>query len=127
MGKDTECKTCGCQFQFDVSKGINLCPQCGSNELVRKVFLQEKIAAHETLKGKIKDKKFSSKKNPRKEFITGAELRKADGKWMQKERLIDKDNNLYKETVIDPETGKIIHQCKESLDNHMGHGSAKKK
>ena len=43
------------------------------------------------------------------------------------ERCIDKDNNHYKEIVVDPETGEIIHQCEEPLSEHRGHGSDKKK
>lgn len=127
MEKDTECKKCGFQFQFDVSKGVNLCPQCGSNELLREIFVKDKATAHEALRLKIKDKKFSSKKNPRKMLFAGEDLRKADGKWLQKKLLADKDNNLYEKTLTDPETGTIIHHCKEPLDKHTGHGSAKKK
>ena len=44
---------------------------------------------------------------------------------MQKERVIDRDKDQYKETVIDPQTGQVIHQNKEPLSEHFGHGSAK--
>lgn len=46
-------------------------------------------------------------------------------KFMQKLRIIDKEKNLYEETVIDPQTGRIIHHTKEPLSEHTGHGSAK--
>ena len=39
--------------------------------------------------------------------------------------VIDRENDLYKEVVTDPDTGKIIHQCEEPLSEHVGHGSAK--
>lgn len=46
---------------------------------------------------------------------------------VKKIRIIDKDKNLYKETVTDPDTNTIIHHCEEPLDQHVGHGSAKSK
>ena len=51
---------------------------------------------------------------------------KTTGKYMQKERLIDHDNDRYREKVVDPETGKTIHKCDEALSEHRNHGSAKK-
>lgn len=46
---------------------------------------------------------------------------------MKKERLIDRDNDLYKEIVIDPVTGDVVHKCEEPLSKHFGHGSDKTK
>lgn len=42
-------------------------------------------------------------------------------------RLIHRDNDLYREKVVDPDTGEVIHFCEEKLSDHKGHGSAKKK
>jgi hypothetical protein len=58
--------------------------------------------------------------------MTGDELCKIDGKWLEKRRHIDKDQNEYYEQLVDPETGEIIHECREPLDQHRGHGSDKK-
>lgn len=41
------------------------------------------------------------------------------------ERLIDRDHNLYKETVIDSETNEVIHRCEEPLSDHRDRGSAR--
>jgi len=46
---------------------------------------------------------------------------------MHLERLIDRENDWYAETVTDPETGEIVHECKEPLSEHQGHGAAKKR
>jgi hypothetical protein len=32
---------------------------------------------------------------------------------------------LYEEVVIDDETGETIHECREPLSDHTGHGSAR--
>ena len=83
------------------------------------------LEIHDNLRGKVKDINLPLKKNPRLDFFAGDDLRKSDGKWMQKERVIDRDKDQYKETVIDPQTGQVIHQNKEPLSEHFGHGSAK--
>lgn len=48
-------------------------------------------------------------------------------KWVHREKTEDRRNNRYTETVMDPDTGEIIHQTDEPLTEHRGHGSAKKK
>lgn len=109
------------------STALNKCPECGSIKQTIEMGIIEVVGVevHDNLKGKVKDKNFSSKKNPRYEFTEGNELRKSDNKWMKKTRIIDKYNNKYFEKVTDPETGEIIHENEESLSEHFGHGSAK--
>jgi hypothetical protein len=67
------------------------------------------------------------KKNPRLDQFAGADLRKSDGCWMQKERIIDRDRDYYKEVVIDPNDGAVVHKNEEPLSEHFGRGSAKPK
>ena len=55
----------------------------------------------------------------------GDSLHRNSGKWMKLRRVIDRDNDWYEETVINPETGNVIHDCNEPLSAHRGHGSAK--
>ena len=43
------------------------------------------------------------------------------------QRVIDRDNDQYREKVTDYESGEIIHHCEEPLSQHQGHGSAKQK
>ena len=83
------------------------------------------VHMHDSLKAKVKDPSLPSKKNPRVEVFAGSDLRKSDGRWMNKERVIDKDHDYYKETVSDPQTGEVIHRTEEQLSDHFGHGSAK--
>jgi len=80
---------------------------------------------HDSLRGKVKNVTLPSSKNPRVKFFSGDDLRKSDGKWMQKEMVVDRDNNLYKELVTDPQTGEVIRDCEEALSDHVGHGDAK--
>lgn len=103
------------------------CPSCGSIGKIVKVEIQEEVGVelHDNIRAKLKDPAFPSSKNPRVDIFAGDDLRKSDRKWMQKERIIDKDNNKYKEVVIDPNSGETIYHNEEPLTDHYGHGSAK--
>ena len=127
-----KCSTCGHILPSETasSKEEIPCSKCGSIQkdiTVSVEGVEEKVPLHDCVRGKVKDKTMPSKDNPRVDFITGDDLRKKDNKWMKKSRTIDKDNNLYKETVIDPKTNEVVHHCEESLSDHQGHGSAKSK
>ena len=103
----------------------NKCPQCGSIKKIININIAEHLEIHESLKAKGKNVTMPRKKNPRVDIFSGDDLRKSDNRWMKKERVIDKDKNLYKEIVTDPATGKVIHHTEEPLSQHSGHGSAK--
>jgi len=44
---------------------------------------------------------------------------------MHKERIIDREKDLYFEKVKDKETGQVVHECDEPLGEHRWHGSAR--
>ncbi len=96
-------------------------PNCG-NKIIKK-RLEGGIEFHKQLNGKAR--KYGIKK-PFKEFRIGYDFFKKIKKWIYKERYIDRKNNDYEESVIDTDTGKVIHKCKEPLSEHTYHGSAKK-
>jgi hypothetical protein len=73
-----------------------------------------------------KNKTLPSKKNPRLEMLIGDDKWKDKGRWVKKTRIIDRDRKRYRETVVDPETGEVIHHCDEPLPEHKGHGSDKR-
>lgn len=103
------------------------CPKCGSirKDIQMEVVEDVGIEVHDSMKAKVKDPSLPSKKNPRVDIFAGDDIRKSDGTWMKKERVIDRDRDYYKETVIDPKTGKVIHHNEEPLSEHFGHGTAK--
>jgi phage FluMu protein Com len=111
------------------SSDKNKCPNCDSTNQTLSVGFDEDVKAqiHDNVRIKAKDDTFTGKKKLRQDIFSGDDQRKRDGKWMKKQRVIDKDNDYYKEVVIDPETDKVIHECEEKLSEHFGHGSAKNK
>jgi len=63
------------------------------------------------------------------EILTGSELFRKTGQWVNKVRRIDwgRRPRHYEETITDLETGRVIQQHREPLEDHRGHGSAKKR
>lgn len=68
----------------------------------------------------------TGKGKPAVERTAGDVPRRDSGKMVFKFREIDRLRNWYSELVRDKVTGRIIHQCAEPLDQHQGHGSARK-
>ena len=116
-----------CNYKFDVEDknvdNIEHCPNCNSADINRLIILKDNISTHENISGF--SNKQPGKKKPAVEFKAGQEKSTAYNKWVNKNRVIDRENNRYFECVVDPDTGEIIHECCEPLTEHFGHGSAK--
>ncbi len=117
-----QCAKCNAELK----NGSTQCPQCGSVEKNQQLKIGDTVEIYDSLDAKLKDPSLKSDDKLRVHLKTGDDLRKSDGKWMKKERLIDRDNDKYKESVIDPSTGEIVHHCEEALSQHINHGTAKK-
>lgn len=99
------------------------CPTCGSTARLFKKKLEGTVSFHDSVKMKLKAA--PTGKTTMEQF-SGDDLHKKSGRWMTKQRVIDREKDKYKEVVTDPETGKVIHRCDEPLSKHTGHGAAKK-
>ena len=115
------CDKCRKTFQGD---NIKKCPYCDSEYLTIKLTFSDDISLHDKLSAKVKK---DSIKKPIKEIVQGDDYSYSKKKYMSKTRIIDRENDHYYENVSDKETGEIVHECDESLKDHLGHGSAKKK
>ena len=122
--KTVTCRSCGNTGgeEFRLLDGTHRCPKCGSTDLEVHVTLSEQVGVHEKLGLKARR---AERKKPFREVVSGDDLRKSDGKWMDKERVIDWEADTYDEVVIDPQTGKTVYERHEALSDHRGYGSAK--
>ena len=55
----------------------------------------------------------------------GYEFSKDGHHLMSKARILDRNEDCYKELVINTDTGNIVHNVEHPLSEHTGHGSAK--
>jgi hypothetical protein len=86
--------------------------------------LTEGIKIHDGLRFKVKDPSKSGRSKIKSEgFHKYTDSQKAA--LVKRIQVIDRENDQYKELVVDAETGDVIHSCEEPLSKHIGHGSAK--
>lgn len=120
---------CGdCGKELNESSNLALeerkpCPNCNSKKRAMSISISETVQVHEMIGLKAKH---GSGGRPFMEQKVGDDLHRKSGKWVKLERVIDRAKNWYKEIILDPITGKIIHKQEEPLSKHRGHGSAKK-
>jgi DNA-directed RNA polymerase subunit RPC12/RpoP len=119
----TYCGKCKTELDESSDSGVNRkpCPRCGSKS--RNFVEQLRVSAKALAGMRAKHRRGSGK--PIWESRNEPSFSKKSSRLVRHERTIDRENDLYREVVTDLETGKIIHQCKESLSEHVGHGSAK--
>jgi predicted nucleic acid-binding Zn-ribbon protein len=120
-----ECKECGAVLDDPSEENRNPCPKCGSMLRNIKIEITETIKVYDSINYKHKDPTKTRKAKVLAEGFSGYEYSHSRKKTVLKQRLIDRKDDLYREIIIDPETGEVIHKCEESLKQHKGHGSAK--
>ena len=126
MSTSVRCGNCKTILNEDPSIQPNLrtpCHSCGSMARIYDCAITEKIGIAVRMGMKAKRQ---GKGKPFIEQVTEADIQRITNKHMHLDRVINRENDLYKEVVTDPKTGEIIHQCEEPLSKHQGHGSAKR-
>jgi len=56
---------------------------------------------------------------------SGPNFSKSLGRWVWRNVEVDRIRNYYREIVLDPESGEVLHHCEEPLSDHRLHGTAK--
>jgi hypothetical protein len=115
----TTCSDCGCEL----SELTCVCTKCGSKKKTFHLSVYEKITVREGVGMKVKR---LGEKKPYFESLNIPSLFVRINKIVNRIRIIDRENDRYKEVVSQYEDGEIIHECDEKLSDHKGHGSAKK-
>jgi hypothetical protein len=60
------------------------------------------------------------------EEVGGDDLHRKTGLWSRLLRIIDRQNNRYKEEITNAETGEVLRSVDEPLSDHKDRGSARK-
>jgi hypothetical protein len=87
------------------------------------VFIVESVTLRDGLGMKAKR---PGEKRPHIETKAVPDHSKSRDKIVHREQIIDRENDRYFERVTDYESGEVIHECKEPLSQHLGHGADKK-
>jgi hypothetical protein len=120
-----QCHDCE-EFYLQSTKA---CPNCGSTRKRVSISIKSTIGVKSELTSlRYKYPHFRGKNKVRWEWSRKKTVR-GDDKITPVERfvLFDRLNDEYQEIITDLNTGQVIHNCKEPLSQHQGHGSAKKK
>ena len=123
----TSCSQCGAYIEEPQNTALEAptpCSVCGSTARTVEVHIQENLTIHEKIG--LKHKRPGNKK-PIYESVVGSDLHRKSGQWNHLTREIDRENNRYKEVIVNPITGEVIRCVDESLTDHTGRGSAKPK
>lgn len=121
-----ECANCGVEIDTggDTSAHRVPCYKCGGNKRIHNLSIISKIVLRDGIGVKAKR---PGEKKPYVEDKVMPSYSHRFGKHVLHERLIDRDNDHYREVVKDYESGEILHHCEEPLSQHINHGSAKSK
>src|SRR5437764_14424261 len=115
-----KCNNCGTRYEAEPnepSEARTKCPSCGSTARLFFQSCKGEVLAHSKLSYKGKR---GGRGRPFIEGVIGDDLFRKTQKWMRLERIIDHENNHYKEVITDPTTGKVVRHCEELLSKHQG-------
>jgi DNA-directed RNA polymerase subunit RPC12/RpoP len=118
------CGDCGQQIPGarpdDPVERRSACPACGSVRRLVNVYVHDEVTFHSDLK-LVKHRPGDKRSRPAQEQLSGDVL-SADGTWRSRTRVIDRENDMYRETVLNPD-GTIAHHQEHALTEHTRHGS----
>jgi len=108
---------------YTCQDGFGNCPSCGAK---KRIYTKHLIARSILLAG-VRLKAFENGlRKPFIKLIVTPSFSFKIQRWSYLYRLIDRRHDVYHELVTDPKSNSIIHECKEPLSAHKGHGSARK-
>lgn len=117
------CADCGLDFPSEGMDGApqRPCSQCGSTKRHIAVSLSETVGVHDQMRLK---QRRPGVRRPVRELTVGDDLYRKTGEWNHLERDIDRENDRYRERIINPRTGEVIREVDEPLSEHRGRGAA---
>jgi hypothetical protein len=117
----TECLKCGAVLLDEQNGKRDPCPICSGKSRRVSEHCEEELAFYDQYRAK---GKHHGKGRPFFEEKCGADFCFKDQIWYHLVRIVDRENDLYREEITDLQTGKVIRSVFEPLSAHRGHGSA---
>ena len=117
------CFGCEAAFVYDGDPVDAKCPKCSGVHLERFIHVEDQLSAHvlEHVGLVVKDPALPSSRKRRREVRSGRRLEgSGSGRTVGEKWVLDRDLNLYQERIIDVESGAILRDVDEPLDQHRG-------
>ena len=120
--QESRCVVCGAELHEPSGEPPIPCPVCGN--LARKVtvHIHDGFVAHDGIRAK------AFKPSSSKFYLdtrSGPSYYRKGNQWHHLVRIIDRENDLYVETIRVLSTGQLISHVEERLSEHLGHGGGK--
>jgi hypothetical protein len=122
------CKACGAELDESASLPVEErqpCPECRSLGRHVSLTLEGKVTPRSSLG--LKHKGGAGRGKPFMELKQGDSFSTSRGRWMSLLQIVDRRNNRYRKLVTDPETGEVLRDVDKPLNEHSGHGDARRK
>jgi DNA-directed RNA polymerase subunit M/transcription elongation factor TFIIS len=115
-----ECSGCGALLERDEDSGALLaCSECGSTSSRPIIDIKEEVI--------FKVKQSGATGDPALKIKIADEFYQEKSEWRQIKMSINKNDDNYEKTVINPKTDEVLYHNSEPLSRHTGRGSAKRK
>jgi hypothetical protein len=123
--------SCGeCRVPLDERSDVPIeerqpCPRCGSTARYFGVHIQSTVRIDSHLDRHSKHRHQPNTKPHRQEWH-GESWSPIYKRYMQRDQVVDRENNRYSKRVVDPTTGEVLREADEPLTDHTGYGAAKR-
>lgn len=117
------CITCDAAFCYGGDPVSAKCPNCGSLTLERFIHVEDEISVRvfEHVGLVARDPAQPASQKRRREVRSGLRLEgSGSGQVVEEVRVLDRDLNQYQERITDVETGEVLRDIAEPLNQHRG-------
>ena len=120
------CDDCGAVVRPDLPDGTRApCVACGGTTQQVRILIEETMTLHDEVRIAVRDGE-PGLVAPHLRVRTGDSWSARLRRWLHRTMRIDRKNNTYEETVVDPQTGEVVHHDAGPLSAHRGHGDARR-
>ena len=120
MNFKMDCPDCGYNHCVHDGKrsGYARCTNCNSATRHFIGVVEETVLIGSSYEMRVHDPNLSRGNRPRLEIKSGEDWWRDGAKFVDVYRMIDRENDRYREFIRDPETGEVLRDCDEPLSEH---------
>ena len=121
------CDECGAVVRPDTPDGTRTpCASCGATTQQIRILIEDTVALHDEIRLAVREGE-PGEVAPHLLLRTGDSWSVRLQRWLARTMRIDRRSNHYEETVVDPQTGEVVHHDAGLLSEHRDHGDARRR